>query len=63
MQKYVFRNNGMSDGAKRELIIYSELLAQLLFSRGIETREEAEKFLKPDYYRDIHNPFFNERYG
>ena len=33
------------------------LLVQLLFSRGIKTKEEIEKFVFPDYDRDFHDPF------
>ncbi|MBU4480006.1 single-stranded-DNA-specific exonuclease RecJ [Patescibacteria group bacterium] len=57
MQKFVLTDNNLPEKAKKEFEIYPELLGQLLFSRGIETREEAEKFLKPDYYRDTYDPF------
>lgn len=33
------------------------LIAQLLWQRGIRTKEEAQKFLEPNYDRDIHDPF------
>lgn len=36
---------------------YPELLQTLLKNRGIATFEEAERFLKPDYERDLHDPF------
>jgi single-stranded-DNA-specific exonuclease len=36
---------------------YPELLRTLLINRGIKTPEEAEKFLYPDYVRDLHDPF------
>ena len=51
------KNLDLPEKVKEEFKFYPELLGQLLFSRGIETREEAEKFLRPDYYRDIHDPF------
>ncbi|OHA31127.1 MAG: single-stranded-DNA-specific exonuclease RecJ [Candidatus Taylorbacteria bacterium RIFCSPLOWO2_01_FULL_44_26] len=35
----------------------SDLMAHLLFHRGIVDSISAEKFLKPDYERDIHDPF------
>lgn len=57
MQKIIIRDINLPEEVKKEFEIFSELLGQLLFSRGIETREEAEKFLKPDYYRDTHDPF------
>ncbi|MCR4330585.1 MAG: single-stranded-DNA-specific exonuclease RecJ [Patescibacteria group bacterium] len=36
---------------------YPELTRKLLINRGITTEEEAERFLNPDYERDIHDPF------
>lgn len=36
---------------------YSQLTQRLLATRGIETVEEAEKFLNPHYERDTHDPF------
>lgn len=36
---------------------YPELLRTLLLNRGIHTQEEAERFMKPDYERDLHDPF------
>ncbi len=56
-KKYNLRNLELPEKVKKEFEIYPELLGQLLFTRGIETREEAEKFLNPDYYRDLHDPF------
>ena len=39
------------------LVPYDELLAHLLFHRGIKTAGEAERFLNPNYERDLHDPF------
>ncbi len=36
---------------------YPELLSDLLFSRGIKTKKEAEKFLNPDYDLDTHDSY------
>ena len=36
---------------------YGELLRALLEKRGISNTEQAEVFLKPDYKRDLHDPF------
>lgn len=33
------------------------LTQKLLFARGIQTAEEAERFLVPDYDRDLHDPY------
>ena len=40
-----------------ELSAYHPLTQTLLKNRGITTSGEAEKFLHPDYERDIHDPF------
>ncbi len=40
-----------------ELKQYDDFTRMLLANRGIKTSEEAEKFLNPDYKRDIHDPF------
>jgi len=45
------------DSVKENLLQYSPLVQSLLYSRGIETGEDAEVFFKPDYLRDIHDPF------
>ncbi len=57
MQKYSLRDSEIPERVKKEFEIYPELLGQLLFSRGIEGHEEAEKFLNPNYYRDTYDPF------
>lgn len=36
---------------------YGNLLAHLLFHRGIRNVNEAEKFINPDYATGIHDPF------
>lgn len=36
---------------------YDNLLANLLFHRGIRDVDEAEKFLNPNYDLDLHDPF------
>ncbi len=40
-----------------ELASYPEFIRDLLFNRGIDTKEKAEQFLNPDYERDLHDPF------
>ena len=37
---------------------YGEILQILLEKRGIQNEAEAERFLNPDYEKDIHDPFF-----
>jgi len=37
--------------------VSENLEKHLLFYRGIKTKEEAEKFLNPDYEMDLHDPF------
>ncbi len=41
----------------KELGHFSPLIRNLLVHRGITTREEAEKFITPNYERDICSPF------
>lgn len=43
--------------AKKELSSHPEFIQDLLFYRGIDTKEKAERFLNPDYERDLHDPF------
>ncbi|HET8574833.1 MAG TPA: single-stranded-DNA-specific exonuclease RecJ [Candidatus Paceibacterota bacterium] len=47
----------MTKGEKKVFSEYPELVAELLFRRGIKTKEEAEKFLHPDWDRDVRDPF------
>jgi len=42
---------------QEELAPYSELLQTLLYYRDITTKEAAERFLNPDFDRDLHDPF------
>ncbi len=42
---------------EHELHSFSPLMTRLLINRGIKTDEEAEKFLKPDYERDMNDSF------
>ncbi len=39
------------------VMAYPTFLQTLLNNRGINTEEAAEKFLNPDYDRDLHDPF------
>ncbi len=36
---------------------YAPVVQQLLFSRGLITKKEIEKFLNPDYIEDLYDPF------
>ncbi len=42
---------------RNELASYDDLTAALLARRGITTKDEAEKFLKPSYDLHLHDPF------
>lgn len=42
---------------QKELQAYPPLLQKLLYYRGLKTGKAAEKFLKPDYDLDTHDPF------
>ncbi len=60
--KYVLRHL-LTEKQRAPLAQFSPLVAQLLFHRGftatigVEDIHNAEKFILPDYDRDIHNPF------
>ncbi|MEO5635153.1 MAG: single-stranded-DNA-specific exonuclease RecJ [Candidatus Paceibacterota bacterium] len=41
----------------QETMSTNDLLQNLLSGRGIILKEDIDKFLKPDYVRDMHNPF------
>ncbi len=56
MKQWALRGDLPAEISK-ELDGWPELVRRLLFYRGIETKEAAEKFLNPDYERDIHDPF------
>lgn len=45
------------DKEREKLGQYGELLAKLLYTRGIKETDEAERFLNPDYERDTNDPF------
>ena len=40
-----------------ELSVYSPVVQQLLYTRGIITNEDAEKFLSPSYESGVYDPF------
>lgn len=42
---------------QQELSLYSPFLQQLLFSRGVATKEAAVEFLNPSYADHLHDPF------
>lgn len=56
MSKYSVRE-APSSVVEKNLLAYSPLVRQLLFARGIQTAEEAEKFLNPHYENHSHDPF------
>ncbi len=46
----------IDDALRAELKEYDDLTAALLARRGVETREEAERFLNPSYDEHLHDP-------
>lgn len=42
---------------EQSLEAYSPLVRSLLYSRGIEKSEDADRFLNPSYENDLHDPF------
>jgi single-stranded-DNA-specific exonuclease len=55
MKKYALREK-ISDEADKIFESYNPLARELLFARGIADTESAEKFLNPDYEKDLHDP-------
>ncbi|OHA86120.1 MAG: single-stranded-DNA-specific exonuclease RecJ [Candidatus Zambryskibacteria bacterium RIFCSPLOWO2_01_FULL_35_19] len=47
----------VSKEAEEELKDFSPLITQLLYNRDIKTKKEAERFLKPDFEKHLHDPF------
>ena len=62
MKKYSVRKE-IPESAEENLKSYPEILRQMLFYRGIENSDDAEKFLNPDYIRDTHDPFLMKDMG
>lgn len=56
MKRYELREN-IPEKVAQDLARYSELVQKLLFYRGISDAETADKFFKPDFERDLHDPF------
>ncbi len=47
----------ITEEGEKELSHLDPVTQQLLFSRGVKTKEAAEKFLNPNYDTDLHDPF------
>lgn len=56
MKSYQIRKE-IDSKITNELSIYPELIQKLLFYRGIDTKEKADKFFNPDFEKDLHDPF------
>ena len=56
MKKYSVRKE-IPEKARESLNTYTEILKRLLFYRGIENTEDAEKFLNPSYEAGTHDSF------
>ncbi len=56
MKKYAVREN-IPDAVSVELTAYPPLIRSLLYYREITKKEQAERYLLPDYERDLHDPF------
>ncbi len=56
MKRYEIRPN-IPEEVSEKLAKYPELVQKLLFYRGISEYEHAERFLNPDFERDLHDPF------
>lgn len=56
MKQWVLRKK-VPDAIAAELGDLSEIVQSALFYRGVKTRTEAEKFLAPDWEKDVGEPF------
>lgn len=56
MKRYAVRE-AVPEDIQKELAAFSERIQSLLYYRGITTAADAERFLAPDYERDLHDPF------
>ena len=56
MSKYPIREK-LSENDLSELKEYPELTQELLFYRGIKSRDDAREFLNPNYDSHVHDPF------
>ncbi|MFA6404818.1 MAG: single-stranded-DNA-specific exonuclease RecJ [Candidatus Paceibacterota bacterium] len=54
MKYLIYRQ--LSNDEQKKLNSFSPLIAHLLFHRGVIDSVSADKFLNPDYDRDIHDP-------
>ena len=50
----------LSSTEREPLNAFSELTAQLLFHRGVKNNHEGQRFLAPDYDRDVHDPLLSK---
>ena len=57
--KYSLRKADPAKSAKKppEFAAFSDIVSDLLFSRGVKTMKDAEAFLAPDYDLHTHDPF------
>ena len=56
MKQYKLRKK-YSEKAKKPLAEFHPFLVNLLLARDVTTLNQAERFLKPEYARDVHDPF------
>jgi single-stranded-DNA-specific exonuclease len=56
MKRYETRPN-IPEEVSKNLKQYPELIQKLLYYRGIENSESANKFFNPSYENDLHDPF------
>lgn len=56
MKNYVLRDP-IPEKFRKELGAYNPLVQELLYFRGIENLDEAERFLNPNYETHIHDPY------
>jgi single-stranded-DNA-specific exonuclease len=56
MNKHKVREN-LDKESRKELVEFSDVVAHLLFHRGVKTKEDAQVFLNPAYDKGINDPY------
>ena len=55
VKKYQIKEE-VPESVKKQLSKHSPLIQKLLYHRDIDNEEKAERFLNPDYERDLNDP-------
>ena len=56
MTQYKVREN-LDKDSRKELVEFSDVVAHLLFHRGVKSKDDAQVFLSPEYDKGINDPY------